>query len=103
MYAVVATGGKQYKVAVGDTLKVEKLEGDSGKKIVFDQVLLVGGKEGLKIGTPVLKGAAVEAEILDQTQNKKLILIKKKRRKGYRKKQGHRQLQTILKINKIFA
>ena len=103
MYAVVATGGKQYRVSVGDLVKIEKVEGDVGHKVVLDQVLLVGGKADLKIGTPLVSGAQVEAQIIRQAKDKKIVIIKKKRRKGYRKKQGHRQLFTELKVTKITA
>lgn len=101
MYAVIQTGGKQYKVAQGDKIAVEKLEGKTGAKKSLEEVLLVGGNGSLKIGTPLLKGAKVEAEILEQCKGDKIVVFKKKRRKGYHKKQGHRQLYTLLKINKI--
>lgn len=103
MYAVVVTGGKQYRVSVGDTLQVEKLAGESGNKIMLDQVLLVGSEKELKIGTPMIEGAKVEAEVVRQARGKKIVIIKKKRRKGYRKTQGHRQFLTELKITKIFS
>lgn len=101
MYAVVATGGKQYKVSEGDKLFVEKIEGAVGSKTVFDQVLLIGGNGALKVGNPLLSQVKVEVEIVEQGKAKKILVLKKKRRKGYRKKQGHRQLFTVLKINKI--
>ena len=103
MYAVVVTGGKQYRVSVGDTLQVEKLAGESGNKIMLDQVLLVGSEKELKIGTPMIEGAKVEAEVVRQARGKKIVISKKKRRKGYRKTQGHRQFLTELKITKIFS
>jgi large subunit ribosomal protein L21 len=103
MYAIIKTGGKQYRVAEGETLRVEKLnaEGDSNT-VKFDQVLLVGGDE-VKIGTPMVEGASVDAEIIRQGRAKKIIVFKKKRRKGYHKKQGHRQAFTEVKITGINA
>lgn len=103
MYAIIKTGGKQYRVAEGETLRVEKLnaEGDSNT-VKFDQVLLVGGDE-VKIGTPMVEGASVDAEILRQGRAKKIIVFKKKRRKGYHKKQGHRQAFTEVRITGINA
>ena len=103
MYAIIKTGGKQYRVSEGETLRVEKLnaEGDSNT-VKFDQVLLVGGDE-VKIGTPMVEGASVDAEILRQGRAKKIIVFKKKRRKGYHKKQGHRQAFTEVRITGINA
>jgi len=103
MYAIIKTGGKQYRVAEGETLRVEKLnvEGENNT-VKFDQVLLVGGDE-VKIGTPMVEGASVDAEILRQGRAKKIIVFKKKRRKGYHKKQGHRQAFTEVKITGINA
>ncbi|MBN2804791.1 MAG: 50S ribosomal protein L21 [Deltaproteobacteria bacterium] len=103
MYAVVATGGKQYRVNEGDRVKVEKLVGDSGAKVVLDQVLMLGDGEKSKIGAPLLAGAKVEAEIVDQGRGKKIVVFKFKKRKKYRKKQGHRQSFTELRITKITA
>ena len=103
MYAVVANGSHQYKVAEGLKFSVEKLDGEVGSKIVLDKVLLVGGKGELKLGNPFLTSATVEAEILEQGKDKKILILKKKRRKGYRKKQGHRQTFTLLKVTKIVA
>jgi len=101
MYAVIATGGKQYKISNDDKFKVEKLEGEVGTKVVFDQVLMVGEGEGSKIGKPVVKGAKVEAEIIAQGRAKKIIVFKFQRRQKFRKKAGHRQPFTELKITKI--
>ncbi|MFQ5736220.1 MAG: 50S ribosomal protein L21 [Thermodesulfobacteriota bacterium] len=101
MYAVIKTGGKQYKVAEGDVLSVEKLSGEIGSSIELGTVLAVGEGEGIKIGTPTVEGARVIAEIVEQGKGKKLVIFKKKRRKGYAKKQGHRQLFTGLKIQSI--
>lgn len=101
MYAVVQTGGKQYKVAEGEKLLVEKLEGKIGAAVSLDQVLAIGGEGDLKVGTPLLTNAKVEAQIAEQVLGDKIVVLKKKRRKGYRKKQGHRQHYTVLKIEKI--
>jgi len=101
MYAVIQTGGKQYKVSEGDKLFVEKIDQKVGAKVILDQVLLIGGNGELKVGNPWLGHAKVEAEILEQGRDKKILILKKKRRKGYRKKQGHRQHFTVLKINRI--
>ena len=105
MYAVVETGGKQYKVSVGQTVDVERLEGEVGGQIVLDRVLLVSGDTEAgteaKVGTPMLEGARVLGRIMAQTKDKKIIVFKKKRRKGYRRTQGHRQPVTRLKIEEI--
>jgi large subunit ribosomal protein L21 len=103
MYAVVATGGKQYKVEEGDTLRVEKLSGDVGAEVAFDKVLLFSDGESVKIGQPVLEGASVHGHIVEQSKSKKILVFKYKRRKRYRRKQGHRQLFTAVKIDKIEA
>lgn len=101
MYAIIATGGKQYKVAEGDKVRVEKLEGEVGGNITLDRVLMMGEGTDVKIGRPIVDGAAVEAQITDQARNKKVIVFKYKRRKNYRRKYGHRQPYTELKITKI--
>ena len=101
MYAIIKTGGKQYRVSPGQTLRVEKLDGNVGETVELDNVLLVGGGEGVQIGTPSVAGAAVSAEIVEQGRAKKIIVFKKKRRKGYHKKQGHRQYYTGLRITEI--
>ncbi|HEY1694899.1 MAG TPA: 50S ribosomal protein L21 [Polyangiaceae bacterium] len=100
MYAVFKTGGKQYRVAQGDQLRVEKLPGSVGDAVTFDQVLLVGG-EALKLGKPLVGGAKVEAKIVGQGLGKKLIVFKFRRRKNYRRKTGHRQPFTALEIVNI--
>jgi large subunit ribosomal protein L21 len=100
MYAVFKTGGKQYRVAAGDQVRVEKLPGNAGDTVTFDQVLMVGG-EALKLGKPLLGGAKVEAKILTQGLGKKLIVFKFRRRKNYRRKNGHRQPFTALQIVNI--
>lgn len=102
MYAVIKTGGKQYKVQKGDVLEVERLTGDAGEKLTFNEVLFVGGKE-LKIGRPLVQGATVDAKIEEQKRGKKIIVYKKKRRKGYEKRQGHRQNLTRVEITAINA
>ncbi|MBN2344502.1 MAG: 50S ribosomal protein L21 [Deltaproteobacteria bacterium] len=101
MYAVIATGGKQYRVSEGDKVRVEKLAGDAGAKVVLDNVLMLGDGEKSKVGAPVVKGAKVEAEIVEQGRDKKIVVFKFKKRKAYRKKQGHRQSFTDLRITKI--
>ena len=102
MYAVIKTGGKQYRVSEGQKLRVEKLPGSAGDKITFGEVLLVSG-DTPKIGQPLLKGASVAAEITAQARGEKLIVFKFKRRKNFRRKNGHRQLYTELKITGISA
>lgn len=99
MYAVIATGGKQYKVSEGDIIRVEKLAGETGDKVTFDQVLAVSN-DGLKVGDDV-KNATVEGEVLRQGRARKVIVYKYKPKKGYHKKNGHRQYYTAVKINKI--
>ncbi len=102
MYAVIKTGGKQYKVSAGDLLKVEKLDGAVGDTIELNEVLMVGGEE-VKIGTPLLPEAKVKATIVEQGKDKKILVFKSKRRKTFRKKNGHRQPITRLKITDIEA
>jgi large subunit ribosomal protein L21 len=104
MYAVIKTGGKQYRVAAGDVIEVERLGGDVGQTVAFDQVLMVGGQDGeggALIGTPLLEGAKVTAEVLEHSRGPKIIVFKKNRRKHYRRKRGHRQLQTVLRVRGI--
>jgi large subunit ribosomal protein L21 len=100
MYAVIRTGGKQYRVSEGQLLRVEKLAGSAGDKITFGEVLLLGG-DTPKIGRPLVQGAAVAAEITAQDRGKKLVIFKFRRRKNYRRKNGHRQPYTELKITGI--
>jgi len=102
MYAVIKTGGKQYKVSEGDLVKVEKIDGVVGDSIELNEVLMVGGEE-VKIGTPLLPGAKVKAQIVEQDKDKKILVFHSKRRKGYRKTYGHRQPITRLKITGIEA
>ena len=101
MYAVIKTGGKQYKISEGDVLNVEKIEGEQGDTVIFDDVLMVSGDEETKVGTPLVEGAKVVGEIVAQTKGTKMAVFKMKRRKGYRKKTGHRQELTSLKIKEI--
>ncbi len=103
MFAVVKTGGKQYRVAEGDVIKVEKLEGEAGKKIKLEEVLMIGDGKGVKVGEPLIKGANVTAEVLEQKKDKKITVFKKKRRHNYRRKKGHRQEITVLRVTKIAA
>lgn len=100
MYAIIATGGKQYKVAEGDVVRVEKLEAAEGDKVVFDQVLMLGGEETV-IGAPVVDGAKVSATVTGIGKGEKVIVYKYKRKTGYHNKNGHRQLFTEVKIDKI--
>jgi large subunit ribosomal protein L21 len=100
MFAVIKTGGKQYRVSQDDILKIEKIEGDVGSTVVFDSVLMMGG-ENLTVGTPMIEGATVEAEVLHQVRDKKVIVFKKKRRHNYRRMKGHRQHISIVKIKSI--
>ncbi|RVU54921.1 50S ribosomal protein L21 [Anaerosphaera multitolerans] len=100
MYAVIETGGKQYTVKVGDKVKIEKLNGEEGEKVTFDKVLLVGGDD-LKVGKPYVEGAKVEAKILLQAKDKKIIVYKYKAKKNERKKKGHRQPFTLVEIENI--
>ncbi len=101
MFAVLKTGGKQYKVAQGDVIQVEKLEGNVGDKVTLDQVLMIGEKDKIDVGAPVLDGSKVTCEIIDQAKGPKVLVFKKKRRKKYRRTNGHRQLITHLKITDI--
>ena len=102
MYAIIATGGKQYKVKIDDYVDVELIDGEVGKEFVFDQVLAVGEEQGkLEVGTPLVSGATVKAEIVDIFRGKKVIAFKMKRRKSYRRTRGHRQNYTRVKITAI--
>jgi len=103
MYAVIKTGGKQYKVAPDDIIKVERLAGSAGDKVKITDVLMVGGEGEPVIGTPLVEGASVTAELVEQARGRKIIVFKKKRRKNYRRTQGHRQYLTLLRITEIAA
>ncbi len=102
MYAIIATGGKQYKVSEGDVIRVEKLGAEADAKFTFDQVLLVSGDD-VKVGNPTVAGASVEATVVGDGKAKKITVYKYKRKTGYHKKNGHRQQYTEVKIDKINA
>ncbi len=104
MYAIIQTGGKQYRVAPGDVLRVEKLPGERGDEVRLDQVLLVTSDGGeVRVGTPLVENASVKGQIVQQAKGKKIVVFKKKRRKGYRRKQGHRQMFTAVQIQEIIV
>ena len=103
MFAVIRTGGKQYRVAANDVIAVEKLAGEAGRTIEFGEVLALSKGEGLTLGAPLIEGARVSATLLEQTRGPKIIVFKKKRRKGYRRKRGHRQDLTVVRIEEILA
>ena len=101
MHAIIETGGKQYKVAEGDTLFIEKLPNEAGDNVTFDKVLAVIDGEKITVGTPVVEGAKVDASVVKNGKGKKIIVFKYKPKKGYRRKQGHRQPYTKVTIGKI--
>ena len=103
MYAVIRTGGKQYRVAAQDILEIEKIPGNAGETVQFSDVLLVGGDGEPNIGAPLVEGASVAAEVIEQGRGDKIIVFKKKRRKNYRRKSGHRQDLTIVRITEILT
>jgi large subunit ribosomal protein L21 len=103
MFAIIETGGKQFRVQEGLTVKVSKLDVQAGSELSLDKVLMAGEAEDLKIGSPYVEGAKVTCEVVDHGRDKKIIIFKKKRRKDYRKKQGHRQDFTTLKVTAIQA
>jgi len=103
MYAVIRTGGKQYKVAKDDLITVETVNGAPGAEVRLDQVLMIADGGETKVGAPVLAGAAVTAEVVEQTRGDKILVFKKRRRHNYRRKKGHRQPLTVLKITGIVA
>jgi large subunit ribosomal protein L21 len=103
MYAVVNTGGKQYKVQKGETLRIEKIPGEVGSSVTFDKVLMVADGENIRVGQPVLENVAVQAQIVEQDKAKKILIFKYKRRKRYRRKNGHRQPFTAIRIDGINA
>jgi len=103
MYAVIESGGKQHRVVEGETLKLEKIETATGETVEFDRVLMVGGGEDVKIGTPVVEGGKVTAEVVAHGRHKKITIVKFNRRKHYRKQTGHRQWFTEVKITGISA
>ncbi|MBT6311710.1 MAG: 50S ribosomal protein L21 [Alphaproteobacteria bacterium] len=103
MFAVIRTGGKQYRVAENDVIKIEKLAGEPGDAVSFGEVLMIGGEGDAKIGAPLVEGATVQAEVVEQMRNKKVIIFKKRRRQNSRRKNGHRQHQSIVRITGISA
>lgn len=103
MFAVIKTGGKQYKVAPEDVLEIEKLDLEPGATVTFDEVLMVSGDAGVSVGAPTVAGAAVTAEIVEQTRGPKVISFKKRRRQNSKRKRGHRQDLTVVRITAISA
>jgi len=100
-YAVIRTGGKQYRVAAGDLLRVERLAGDPGSAVEVNEVLLTGDDGAVRIGQPLVEGALVRGEIVSQTRARKILIFKKKRRKNYRRRRGHRQFITTVRVTAI--
>lgn len=103
MFAVIKTGGKQYKVAANDLVRIEKIPGDAGEAITFENVLMVGTGADVSLGTPLVAGALVAGEVVEQFRDKKVIIFKKKRRQHYRRKNGHRQELTLVRITEILT
>lgn len=103
MYAVIKTGGKQYRVSAGQSLRVEKLDAEAGTELTLSEVLLVGQGDELTVGAPLVSGAAVKATVLDQGRGEKIRIFKMRRRKHYRKSQGHRQSYTEIRIDSIIT
>jgi len=99
MYAVIKTGGKQYKVSTGDVLKIEKIAGEAGSEVIFNEVLAIDET----VGTPLVSGASVKASVIKQARDAKIIVFKKKRRQNYRRKNGHRQSITLVKITEVIG
>jgi len=103
MFAVIKSGGKQYKVAKDDVIRVEKLDAEAGASVDLNEVLLVGDDKGQTVGAPLVDGASVAATVLEQMRDRKIIIFKKKRRQNYRRKNGHRQHLTVLRIDEILT
>jgi len=101
MYAVIKTGGKQYRVQPGDVIVVEKIDGDAGAAVNFGEVLMLGGDNGVTVGAPVVDGASVAATLIETRKGEKIKIFKKIRRQGYRRTNGHRQFETVLQITGI--
>jgi len=101
MYAVVKTGGQQFRVAKGDKLAVQKLDAEAGKSVTLEDVLMINDGKTAKVGTPLVSGAKVTAKILEQTRGEKIVIFKKKRRQNYRRTRGHRQQLTVIEITDI--
>lgn len=103
MFAVIKTGGKQYRVAAGDEIVVERLEGEPGAKFAFEDVLLVADGDKVQVGAPVVKGASVTGELVGTRKGEKVLVFKKRRRNTYRRKRGHRQVESVVKITQVSA
>jgi large subunit ribosomal protein L21 len=103
MYAILETGGKQYRVNAGDKLEIERLTTEAGKEFTFDRILMVNNDGSVRVGTPTVEGATVTADVVEHKRGDKVVVFKFKRRKGYHKKQGHRQELTVVKIKSINA
>jgi large subunit ribosomal protein L21 len=103
MYAVIKTGGKQYRVSADQVVTIEKIAGEAGSEVEFTEVLMLGGTDGAKVGTPAVTGAKVVAEVVEQGRAPKVIAFKKRRRKNSRRKRGHRQHQTLVRIKEIIG
>ena len=102
-FAIIQTGGKQYKVKTSEILKIEKINKEPSSKIEFKEVLAYGNEKSIEVGSPLVKGAKVEAELIKNAKNRTVLVFKKRRRKNSRRKNGHRQQYSLIKINKIFA
>ena len=102
-FAVINTGGKQYKVRTNDKLRIEKLKDKEGGSVEFEQVLLINNDDNMELGSPLIEGAKVEAKVIKQTKNKTILIFKKRRRHNSRRKNGHRQKMSIVQITKIFG
>tara|TARA_B100000900_G_scaffold224516_1_gene190504 strand:- start:823 stop:1212 length:390 start_codon:yes stop_codon:yes gene_type:complete len=102
-FAVINTGGKQYKVSTNDKLRIEKLLDKEGGSVEFKQVLLINNKDNMELGSPLIEGAKVEAKVIKQTKNKTILIFKKRRRHNSRRKNGHRQKMSVVQITKIFG
>lgn len=103
MFAIVKTGGKQYKVSKDDVIRIEKLDGKDGSTVTFDEVLLIGDDKKSTVGTPLVSGASVKGKVVEQTRDDKIVVFKKKRRHNYRRKLGHKQHKTLVQITEIKA
>jgi large subunit ribosomal protein L21 len=103
MFAVIRTGGKQYKVAANEVIRVELLDGAAGDSITFPEVLMVGGADGTVLGSPLVEGASVVGEVVDQTRTRKVLVFKKRRRQNSRRTRGHRQHVTVVRIKDILT
>lgn len=101
MYAVIRTGGKQYRLSPGDKLKVEKIEAENGSTVTFNEVLMIASDDKVALGTPIIENAAVKGRLLNTAKDRKVLVFKKRRRKGYRRKRGHRQLLSEILIEEI--